>query len=113
MDEHELIKSDICAWMKENALGRENAKPRRLLLHHLRQERFRAVSDRTLRRMYAGLAVGYSCENPRGIFWISNSVDLEALRSGQRTKAIGCFSRVKTVEAAVKGPGPQQLELGV
>jgi len=114
MDNRDELKSAIRAFMLEHALGRENAIPRRVLMHHLRREMGYALSDRTLRRAYAELAIGFSCHEPKGLYWIETKADLNSTIAEQGAKARGCWARARKVEEAVKGPGrPQQMELGI
>ena len=101
MNEQELnqeaIKTTIRSWLKVNALGRENAKPRRHLLRYLQDVGCFTISDRRLRRLYADMTVGYACRNPKGIFWIRDDVpgDLDSLIDSQKRRAVSCFIRAQ------------------
>ncbi|HDT13897.1 MAG TPA: hypothetical protein ENO03_06010 [Candidatus Aminicenantes bacterium] len=108
--DEDFVKDEIEKWLKGNALGRENAKPRRLLKNHLVYALFLEISDRTLRRYYRTMNnIGYSCRRPRGIFWIEDLRDLQAFKAEQEAKAISIFTRTKKTQIAVEGR--RQLEL--
>lgn len=100
----DLIKDKIAEWLKRNALGRENAKPRRVLRDFVTYELFHKISDRTLRRIYSSMNhVGYACSNPKGIFWIDDLRELRAFKAEQEAKAVSIFTRTKKTQFAVEG----------
>ena len=108
--DEDLIKDQIVLWLKTNALGRENAKPRRLLKNHLVYALFLEISDRTLRRYYSAMNhVGYACRDPKGIFWIDDIGELRAFKAEQESKAISIFTRTKKTQIAIEGE--RQMEL--
>ena len=100
----DYIKDMIEAWLKKNALGRENAKPRRLLKEYVTCGLFCQISDRTLRRIYAKLNhVGYACSDPKGLYWIDDLGELQSFKAEQEAKAISIFTRTKKTQIAVEG----------
>ena len=108
VDDH--IKDKIAEWIKTNASGRENAKPRRLLKAYVIHKLFVDISDRTLRRIYAKMDhVGYACRDPKGIFWIDDAAALRSFHNEQSAKAIGIFARTKQTE--IKLGNERQMEL--
>ena len=106
----DYIKDMIVEWLKKNALGRENAKPRKLLENYVRFSLFVDISDRTLRRIYAKTnRVGYACRDPKGIFWIDDIGELQAFKAEQESKAISIFTRTKKTQIAVEAEGQGSL----
>ncbi|MEN6492607.1 MAG: hypothetical protein ABFC85_11520 [Rectinema sp.] len=111
MDIRDELKSAIRAFMMENALGRENAIPRRILRDYLRRGLGYTLSDRTLRRLYAELPVGFSTSVPRGLYWISSKEDLRATVAEERAKGIACLTSARRKEEVVSEA--RQLSLGI
>ncbi len=108
--DEDFVKGEIEKWLKANALGRENAKPRRLLKSHLIYALFLELSDRTLRRYYSTLNhVGYSCRDPKGLFWIDDLREFQAFKAEQEAKALSIFTRTKKTQIAVENR--RQLEI--
>lgn len=100
----DLIIDCIRDWIKGNALGKENAKPRRLLRNYVTYGLFVKMGDRTLRRIYASFNhVGYSCSNPKGIYWIDDARELKGFKDSQDSKAVAIFARTKKTVIAVEG----------
>ena len=98
-----FVKGEIEKWLRANALGRENAKPRRLLKSHLVYALFLEISDRTLRRYYSSMNhVGYACSDPKGLFWIDDFRELKAFKDEQEAKALSIFTRTKKTQIAVE-----------
>jgi len=107
--DRKFCRDKIINWLQVYAKGRENAKPRVMLQTYLIDYGF-SVKDRTLRRIYAGIQmVGYSCRDPKGIFWITDQRDLIEFKRAQDSKAIGTFARTKLTERKVQGQSQGSL----
>jgi hypothetical protein len=95
-----LLVTDISAWLQAHARGRQNAKPRGLLIEHL-HSLGHTVTDRKMREIYAGIKdVGHSCASPKGLYWIVTSDDRRATTSQFHAKAASEFGHARRIQDA-------------
>ena len=95
------LRDDIREWLRENAFGNANAKPRRLLVAHLEwlgHPLPKADPDRCVRKAYEDLAVVGSCQ--RGLFYIATAEDRRIASGGLHGKALAVLAREKMIKAA-------------
>lgn len=101
---NDCIIEKIKGWLKKNALGKANAKPRHLLRIYIVHTLFCPISDRAMRAIYASFNhVGYSCSKPKGIYWINDAADLRNFKDRQQGRAVGIFTRTKKTEIEIEG----------
>ena len=101
---NDYIIEKIKGWLKKNALGKANAKPRRKLRRYLINTLVGPISDRQMRTLYASLNhVGYSCSKPKGIYWIDDAADLRNFKDRQQGRAVAIFTRTKKTELEIEG----------
>ena len=101
---NDYIINKVKEWLKKNALGKVNAKPRAELLEYVIYGLHYDISDRALRRTYASLNhVGYSCSKPKGIYWIDDAADLRNFKDRQQGRAVAIFTRTKKTEIEIEG----------
>jgi len=95
-----LLVDDISSWLRTNARGRQNAKPRDLLREHL-HELGHTVTDRKMREVYAGIKdVGHACANPKGLYWIVTASDRQATTSQLHGRAMSELVREREIKDA-------------
>jgi hypothetical protein len=101
-----LLVVDISSWLQAHARGRQNAKPRDLLIEHLRSLGH-TVTDRKMREIYAGMKdVGHSCSSPKGLYWIVTADDRQATTNQLHGRAMASLVREKEIrDAAPQGQG--------
>jgi hypothetical protein len=98
---NDYIIDKIKEWLKKNALGKVNAKPRAELLEYVIYGLHYDISDRALRRTYASFNhVGYSS---KGIYWIDDAADLRNFKDRQQGRAVAIFTRTKKTEIEIEG----------
>jgi len=98
---NDYIIDKIKEWLKKNALGKVNAKPRTLLRLYIKYDLYNDISDRALRRTYASFNhVGYSSS---GIYWIDDAADLRNFKKRQVGRAAAIFTRTKKTEIEIEG----------
>jgi hypothetical protein len=95
-----LLVTDISLWLQAHARGRQNAKPRDLLIEHL-HSLGHTVTDRKMREIYAGIKdVGHSCASPKGLYWIVTADDRRATTSQLHAKAASEFGHARRIQDA-------------
>ena len=95
-----LLVEDISSWLRANARGRQNAKPRDLLREHL-HELGHTVTDRKMREVYAGIKdVGHSCAAPKGLYWIVTASDRQATTDQLHGRAMSELVREREIKDA-------------
>ena len=103
------LRDDIIAYLSTRARGRENAMPRRELATYLRGIGY-GFSDRTLRRTYASInAVGYSCREPRGLYWIMTAEDQRVTIAQRHSQAMACLVHEHRTRKEGETVGQQDL----
>jgi len=99
MDDYIIDK--IKEWLKKNARGKKNAKPRSELREYIVDGLYYPISDRAMRRTYASFNhVGYSS---KGIYWIDDAADLLNFKKRQVGRAAAIFTRTKKTEIEIEG----------
>lgn len=102
-----LLCSDIERWLRENARGAENAKPRGRLMDHLISKsllsplahidrRVFDTEDRKMRRAYETMEFVGSCS--RGLFWIVTAEDRRIAQSQLHGRAMAELVREKRIK---------------
>lgn len=108
----DLLKTDIISWLRTNANGNANARPRKFLVAYLLflgHKLPKADPDRVVRRVCAEMPeVGSSL---KGYFYITNAADRKVAQGQLAAPAVAMLERKRQIERSAP-QGQMSLPMG-